>query len=355
METMRYQETKKSSKGPIIAFFLFVIIGGALIVLALKSESEPQIIGQNKSDVQNLVDLSNEETVPTINLEDIEYEVEDKKITDQENANIKANITIPVISIGNEKLEELNNKIDDQYTQRYLSLKEQMKDAEYKYTYTVTYNKYDNTLMGKRILSLTVHQRVIDDSANKSTTDKVECFNIDLETGNMITSLDRLKRWWNNWKPKEKTLSIINKVSEYILGGSPSKKSSSSSKKPSKANYMPNVGEVSIEPINNYSTLSDSLYVPTAREMSSIAKTINSTTNPSVGAVSRSDKNTIVVDNSQELQTLIDLNQSLIGLVQKLINKDNNVYLDGKEVARGIAPYKSEFDRYDTRNPRFSY
>ena len=128
METMRYQETKKSSKGPIIAFFLFVIIGGALIVLALKSESEPQIIGQNKSDVQNLVDLSSEETVPTINLEDIEYEVEDKKITDQENANIKANITIPVISIGNEKLEELNNKIDDQYTQRYLSLKEQMKD-----------------------------------------------------------------------------------------------------------------------------------------------------------------------------------------------------------------------------------
>ena len=178
--------------------------------------------------------------------------------------------------------------------------------------------------------------------------------NIDLETGNMITSLDRLKRWWNNWKPKEKTLSIINKVSEYILGGSPSK-SSSSSKKPSKANYMPNVGEVSIEPINNYSTLSDSLYVPTARETSSISKTINSTTNPSVGAVSRSDKNTIVVDNSQELQTLIDLNQSLIGLVQKLINKDNNVYLDGKEVARGIAPYKSEIDKYDMRNPRFVY
>lgn len=213
METMRYQETKKSSKGPIIAFFLFVIIGGALIVLALKSESEPQIIGQNKSDVQNLVDLSSEETVPTINLEDIEYEVEDKKITDQENANIKANITIPVISIGNEKLEELNNKIDDQYTQRYLSLKEQMKDAEYKYTYTVTYNKYDNTLMGKRILSLTVHQRVIDDSANKSTTDKVECFNIDLETGEEIAENDILVSMLG----KDYKMIVRNSIKGYVV------------------------------------------------------------------------------------------------------------------------------------------
>lgn len=213
METMRYQEDKKSSKGPIIAFFLFVIIGGALIVLALKSESEPQIIGQNKSDVQNLVDLSNEESVPVINLADIEYKVEEKKITDKENSSIKANITIPVISIGDSKLEELNKKIDDQYTQRFLSLKEQMKDAEHKYTYTVTYNQYDNTIANKRILSVTLYQRVIDDAANKSTTEKVECFNIDLETGEEIAESDMLISMLG----KDYKMIVKNSVKGYVV------------------------------------------------------------------------------------------------------------------------------------------
>lgn len=213
METMRYQENKKSSKGPVIAFFLFVIIGGALIFLGLKYENEPQIIGQDKSDVQGLVDLSKEESVPVVNLADIEYKVEDKKITDKENASIKANITIPVISIDGDKLEELNKKIDDQYTQRFLSLKEQMKDAEYKYTYTVTYNQYDNTIVNKRILSITVYQRVIDDSANKSTTDKVECFNIDLETGEEIAENDILVSMLG----KDYKMIVRNSIKGYVV------------------------------------------------------------------------------------------------------------------------------------------
>ncbi|MDD3304415.1 MAG: hypothetical protein PHP54_05820 [Clostridia bacterium] len=213
METMRYQENKKSSKAPIIAFFSFVIIGGALIFLALTHENEPTVIGQDKSDVQNLLDLSQDESVPVINLADIEYSVADNKISDTSNAKIKADITIPVVTLGKEKLEELNKKIDDQYTQRYVNLKDQMKSADHKYTFTVSYNNYDNTVNDKRILSLTLHQRIIDDAAKKSTTEKIECFNINLETGKEITEKEILVSMLG----KDYKMIVKNSVKGYVV------------------------------------------------------------------------------------------------------------------------------------------
>ena len=42
METMRYQENKKTSKWPIFAFLSFVIIGGALIYIGISNEDEPE-------------------------------------------------------------------------------------------------------------------------------------------------------------------------------------------------------------------------------------------------------------------------------------------------------------------------
>ena len=41
METMHYSERKKSSKGPIIGFLLFTIIGVTILVLAMQAEEQP--------------------------------------------------------------------------------------------------------------------------------------------------------------------------------------------------------------------------------------------------------------------------------------------------------------------------
>ena len=60
-------------------------------------------------------------------------------------------------------------------------------------------------------------------------------------------------------------------------------------------------------------------------------------------------------NNSEELNTLIDLQKELNSKTEKLVNKDNNVYFDGRELARKLSPYKSEIDKYDMRNPRYSY
>jgi len=65
-----------------------------------------------------------------------------------------------------------------------------MKSAENKFTYTVTYNKYENVIGDKKILSLTIYQRVIDDASKKSTTNKVESYNIDLSTKKVVEQQD---------------------------------------------------------------------------------------------------------------------------------------------------------------------
>ena len=41
------------------------------------------------------------------------------------------------------------------------------------YTYLVSYNAYDNMVGTKKVLSITIYQRVRDDSAKKNTTEKI--------------------------------------------------------------------------------------------------------------------------------------------------------------------------------------
>lgn len=59
----------------------------------------------------------------------------------------------------------------------------------------------------------------------------------------------------------------------------------------------------------------------------------------------------------QQLSNQNNLIEKLIDVVAYYINKDIEIpiILDGREVARGIAPYKNELDNYDGRNPKFSY
>lgn len=193
METMRYQENKKSYKGVILGFCTFVIVGGGLVAFGISQEKNPKVIGSNVTgnlETQSLVDVSNTTTDTDINTNidtsNVVYEVVDKVIVDKENSKLKGNITLPQVTINGEELTKINSEIENEYKTRFESLKNQMASAENKFTYKVTYNKYENEVGKSKILSLTIYQRVIDDSATKTTTDKVEAYNIDLGTCELV-------------------------------------------------------------------------------------------------------------------------------------------------------------------------
>lgn len=126
--------------------------------------------------------------------------------------------------INGEDLSDINSEIEQEYNKRFTSLKEQMKNAENKFTYTVTYNKYENVINDRRILSLTIYQRVIDDASKKSTTNKVESYNIDLVAKKLVEQQDvMLDLFGKEYKTKVNEIIknyVVNKgyikESEYI-------------------------------------------------------------------------------------------------------------------------------------------
>ena len=190
METMHYSEKRKSSKGFVIFFLAFVIIGGAIIVFAMANEEEPVVIGKNESEIQRLVDVEaqeKEKEETKIKNQNITYEVSDVTHNDSSNTKIKSDITLPKITVEGEELTEINEEIDKEFTDIFAKLKDQMKSVESKYTYIVSYNVYENMVDTDKILSVTIYQRVRDDSAKKNTTEKVSTYNIDLATKEKIT------------------------------------------------------------------------------------------------------------------------------------------------------------------------
>ena len=157
METMRLTEKKKSSKGVVIGLLLFFIIGGTILYFGLKMEEEPEVVGTSteNTETQSLVDVdkANKDELTKKN-QSIEYSVKDKNIKDSSNAKMKANMTLPVISIEGEELSSINSEINKYYTDMFNSLKEQMASASSKYTYTVTYNVYENMIEENKVCLL---------------------------------------------------------------------------------------------------------------------------------------------------------------------------------------------------------
>lgn len=188
METMRFRETKKKSYTlQIFSIVLFLAVGSIITYFAICNEKEPVIIGQNQPDitVSSNIDESNALAKIEEPLESTSgiFEVTDKTTSDKTNKKIKANITVPVIKIKEEALTNLNDEIYNKFNDTYKSFKELMKDAENNFTYTVTYKVYDNIISNKNILSITIHERMIDDSANTESMEKIYAYNIDLKDG----------------------------------------------------------------------------------------------------------------------------------------------------------------------------
>lgn len=200
METMRYSEIRKKGKGPIIGFATFVILGCAFIVAGMYVSEGDSIFG-NDPVIDGLVNIyddvniyQNEPVVETIaNVEDINYNVLEKTYSDKSNKNIKSNISIPVISIDGTELIQVNEQINNEYTKRFESFKQTLSSAENTYTYKVTYNVYENVIGDKKVISITIWQRTVDDSNSNSVFDKIDTYNIDVLTKELVSTDDAAK------------------------------------------------------------------------------------------------------------------------------------------------------------------
>lgn len=219
METMRYQENKKTSKWPVIAFFLFVLIGGGIVFMAISTEEDPQVIGKQTEEIQGLVDVyDSTQTTAKVeekkkDLKDITFKIEDEIIKDTTISHFKSSITLPKISVDGDDLTVINSDIKEKYTKLYSSLKDEMKAMENNFTFKISYKYYDNTIGDKRVLSVTVHQRIVDDKEGTTTTDKIETYNIDLATKDLIEESKVAMLLFG----KDYKTIIKNQVKDYVV------------------------------------------------------------------------------------------------------------------------------------------
>lgn len=218
METMRYQENRKNGKGPIIAFGIFVVIGVALIYMGIANENSPEIVGSAREEVQSLVNIYSEQAINSvdnaiINVNDIKFKIEDEKHSDDSNKKMKADIVVPKIVISGEELSDINTQIKNKYVELFTSLKSEMSSLENNFTFKTTYKYYDNVLSNKRVLSITVHQRIVDDKTGDTTSDKVETYNIDMETKKIVEQFDVAMEMFG----KDYKTIIKNEVKNYVV------------------------------------------------------------------------------------------------------------------------------------------
>lgn len=187
METMNYnRDNKKNSKAGLVSFVLFACVGTFASFYMIANEPKPVVLGQDMyipttSTNTNEVDIYSEEYVASI-----KYKVksETSKTT---SGKFKSNIAVPKISIEGVELEEINNEIFNRFATRYNSVKSEVKDLENKFTYKVTYNKYESSIGNKRILTFTFYERIIDDAKGTDVTYKLYAYNIDLVTRKLLT------------------------------------------------------------------------------------------------------------------------------------------------------------------------
>ena len=165
METMNYnRDNKKNSKAGIIGFVLFACVGSVATFYMMANEPAPVVLGQDmyipvtSPNTNQEVDVYSEEYV-----ENIKYKVKNN-VSKSSVGKFKANIAVPMVEIDGEELTEINEEILNKFLVRYNSLKDEVQNLENKFTYKVTYNKYESKVEGNRILTFTFYERIIDDA-----------------------------------------------------------------------------------------------------------------------------------------------------------------------------------------------
>lgn len=216
METMRYSETKKSSKGIIFFFVLFCLVGGGILYFAITQEPEPIVVGKTTNQTQGYtnVDETEDSTVKTSTSgTELNYEIKSEKITDKSNKKIVSNMTLPVIYIQGEPLKELNETIEKEYIELFSGLKKQMVNAENNFTYTVSYETDENIVGQDKIVSIIISQSITDDAAKKNTMEKVQTYNINVGKKEIQKELDiAVTLLGNDYKTR-----IRSCIKEYVI------------------------------------------------------------------------------------------------------------------------------------------
>ena len=188
METMNYnRDNKKNSKAGIVGFVLFACVGTVATFYMMANEPKPTVLGQDmyipvtSTNTTQEVDVYSEEYVANI-----KYKVKND-VSKTTKGKFKSNIAVPKIEIDGEELTEVNEKILNKFLVRYNSVKDEVQNLENKFTYKVTYNKYESKVNGKRILTFTFYERIIDDAKGTDVTYKLYAYNIDLTTRKLIS------------------------------------------------------------------------------------------------------------------------------------------------------------------------
>lgn len=197
MELMNYdRSSRKKSKVGLFSFVVFSCVGTVAVFYLMKNEPEPKVLAENLYIPVGSVNIYDEqEEIPKVDiyseefLDDIEYKIE-KDTHKTTKGNFKQNISVPKIKIDGVEIEDVNNTILSKFTERYEAVKEQSAALENKFTYKVTYNTYESKIEGKRILSFTFYERIVDDMAGKDMTYKLYGITIDLATKTIVTQED---------------------------------------------------------------------------------------------------------------------------------------------------------------------
>lgn len=188
METMNYNRVKKGSGAGLVMFVLVIILGTVVVFYGMANEPEAVILGQDA-----LVEVYEEPVVEVVsdNVEELKYKVANDTIKETK-GKFKVNITLPKISVNGDNLLEVNEIIKTKFNERYTTLKdENASSLENKFTYKVTYKKYETELEnGEKLVSFTIYERIIDDSKGIDTMYNLYGFTVNVNTRKLLKQED---------------------------------------------------------------------------------------------------------------------------------------------------------------------
>lgn len=190
METMNYnRDNKKHSKAGIVGFVLFACVGTAVTFYMISNEPAPHILGQDMyipTTSTNIEDKTEVDIYSEEYVNNITYKVKNE-VSKSSSGKFKSNIAVPEVSIDGQELTEINNQIMEKFAIRYNAVKKEVKNLENKFTYKVTYNKYESKINNERILSFTFYERIIDDETGEDVTYKLYAVSINLVTKTVMS------------------------------------------------------------------------------------------------------------------------------------------------------------------------
>ena len=188
METMNYNRVQKGSGAGLVMFVLVIVLGTMVVFYGMANEPEAVVLGQDA-----LVEVYEEPVIDVVsdNVEELKYKVSNDTIKETK-GKFKANITLPKVSINDESLLEINEIIKSKFSDRYTSLKnENATSLENKFTYKVTYKKYETELEnGEKLVSFTIYERIIDDSKGIDTMYNLYGYTINVNTKTLLKQED---------------------------------------------------------------------------------------------------------------------------------------------------------------------